>query len=227
MIKRKFIITGLMGLAVGLGSVAPQQTSASVIKQQFKYGLLKTTQAEYKNADTSTVFKTGKTGDFITIKKLVTNKDRQKRFKLSNGTFVVADTNNVQKITNSYKKYYVHVNSTRIIKAKKGFAYYKTVNSNKKVGHVSAGSYVHVTGIGYTNAGTPMLKAANGSYLTANREFVSTSKGYQNPKRYLQVQNTKIKPTGTIGYTLKHGYEGVKTWKIKRHLGIGGQGNYE
>lgn len=34
---------------------------------------------------------------------------------------------------------------------------------------------------------------------------------YQNPKAYYQVQDTQIKPYGKVGYTVKKGYEGIKT----------------
>ena len=39
---------------------------------------------------------------------------------------------------------------------------------------------------------------------------------YQNPKGYCQVQDKQIKPYGKVGYTVKRGYEGIKTWKIMR-----------
>ncbi|MFC6254719.1 NlpC/P60 family protein [Secundilactobacillus hailunensis] len=42
---------------------------------------------------------------------------------------------------------------------------------------------------------------------------------YQNPKAYYQVQDTQIKPYGKVGYTVKRGYEGIKTWKIMKKMG--------
>lgn len=54
---------------------------------------------------------------------------------------------------------------------------------------------------------------------------------YQNPKKYYQISSTQIKPVGKVGYTVKVGYEGIKTLKIMRRLGINmgplGYGHYE
>ncbi|HBF73853.1 MAG TPA: peptidase [Lactobacillus sp.] len=41
---------------------------------------------------------------------------------------------------------------------------------------------------------------------------------YQNPKSYYQVQDKQIKPYGKVGYTVKRGYEGIKTWKIMKKM---------
>ena len=43
---------------------------------------------------------------------------------------------------------------------------------------------------------------------------------YQNPKQYYQISDKQIEPVGKVGYTVKVGYEGIKTLKIMRRLGI-------
>lgn len=54
---------------------------------------------------------------------------------------------------------------------------------------------------------------------------------YQNPKQYYQISDKQIEPVGKVGYTVKVGYEGIKTLKIMRRLGINmgpiGTGHYE
>lgn len=41
---------------------------------------------------------------------------------------------------------------------------------------------------------------------------------YQNPKPYHQIHYTQIKPYGPVGYTLKPGFEGIKTWKVMHRM---------
>ena len=43
---------------------------------------------------------------------------------------------------------------------------------------------------------------------------------YQNPSSYYQVQYSKIKPVGQVGYNLGYNYEGIKTWIVLGRLGL-------
>ncbi|GLB47340.1 hypothetical protein WR164_13190 [Philodulcilactobacillus myokoensis] len=53
----------------------------------------------------------------------------------------------------------------------------------------------------------------------AKQSTKESKKKFQNPKRYYQVQYQQIKPDGKIGYTVKPGFEGIKTYKIMKRLG--------
>ncbi|TPR40041.1 peptidoglycan endopeptidase [Apilactobacillus micheneri] len=65
----------------------------------------------------------------------------------------------------------------------------------------------------------------------SNNNVNAKAKEYQNPKRYYQISDKQIKPVGKVGYTVKVGYEGIKTVKIMRKLGVNmgpiGTGHYE
>lgn len=113
-------------------------------------------------------------------------------------------------------KYYT--DNPTIVKVKKGLYTYKDVNKTKKVKLVHKGTMLHVTGVSKTKKNTPVLKVSGGKYITASKQFVAKTAGYQNPKKYYQVHNSQIKPYGTVGYTVKRGYEGIKTWKIMKKM---------
>ena len=52
-----------------------------------------------------------------------------------------------------------------------------------------------------------------------NSDDASVAPAYQNPNGWLQIQNTQIKPVGTVGYDLYNGVEGIKTWLVRRYFG--------
>lgn len=105
-----------------------------------------------------------------------------------------------------------------IVKVKKSLYLYKNVNRTKKAQLVRKGTMLHVTGMAQTAKKTPVLKVSGGKYATASKVFVAKTAGYQNPKKYYQVHNSQIKPYGKVGYTLKRGYEGIKTWKVMKKM---------
>lgn len=62
-------------------------------------------------------------------------------------------------------------------------------------------------------------------YHIAKNRWVSGSQvyeilPYQTPHRYFQVGYSRIKPVGSIGYSLGYNYEGVKTWLVLGKLGL-------
>ncbi|MFJ8262899.1 DUF5776 domain-containing protein [Rummeliibacillus sp. NPDC094406] len=114
----------------------------------------------------------------------------------------------------------------KIVKVKSGIYSFKDVELKEKDKILRKGSYLHVKGVVETEKGTPRLQLTNGQYITANKQFIVKTKGYQNPKQYFQVQYEQIKPTGKVGYNLSRGYEGIKTWKVMRRLGIIGTHGY-
>lgn len=61
---------------------------------------------------------------------------------------------------------------------------------------------------------------------TTSTSNQATVKNYQNPKRYHQISYTQIKPYGKVGYTLRRGFEGIKTWKVMHRLGTWNGRNY-
>lgn len=210
-----------------ISSVNEKSVQAKVITSKFSTGLIKKTTNEYGDLDSTTKVAILKKNKVVEIKSLTKNTKGLYRFQLSTGKYITADTASVQKLISTYKKYYYVKPSMSIIKVLHKVGYYRSPIATKANKYLSKGNYAHILSVAYTKAGRPMLKTSNGEYITSNREWVANSKGYQNPKKYFQVQNSKIKPAGTIGYTLKRGYEGVKTWKVKRQLGIGGRSWYE
>lgn len=75
------------------------------------------------------------------------------------------------------------------------------------------------------------LIIASISAVSLLRNVHASAHVYQNPKQYYQIADKQIKPVGKVGYTVKVGYEGIKTLKIMRRLGINmgpiGTGHYE
>lgn len=61
---------------------------------------------------------------------------------------------------------------------------------------------------------------------TTSTSNQATVKNYQNPKRYHQISYTQIRPYGKVGYTLRRGFEGIKTWKVMHRLGTWNGRNY-
>ncbi|MGX9134214.1 DUF5776 domain-containing protein [Rummeliibacillus sp. JY-2-4R] len=113
-----------------------------------------------------------------------------------------------------------------IILVKSGIYTYQDIDFTKKIAFQKRGTFLHVKRVVETKRGTPRLQLTNGQYVTANKYFVVKSKGYQNPKAFYQVQYKQIVPTGKVGYTLSRDFEGVKTWKVMRKLGIIGTHGY-
>lgn len=105
-----------------------------------------------------------------------------------------------------------------IIRVKKTVIYYKNAARTQKIKAIKKGHYAKISKV-ITTGKHPVLKTKTGKYVTANKAFVAKTAGYQNPKKYYQVNYTQIKPYGKVGYTVKRHYEGIKTWKIMRRLG--------
>lgn len=105
-----------------------------------------------------------------------------------------------------------------IIKTKKAVASYTTATKAKKSITYKKGAMVRVTGVYTLTDHAPMLKTSTGRFITANKAFVAKTAGYQNPKKYYQVQYHQIKPYGKVGYTVGRGYEGIKTWYIMKRM---------
>ncbi|WP_238141091.1 DUF5776 domain-containing protein [Pediococcus damnosus] len=228
MIGKKIVLGSAVLLSLlTISGVNAKPAQAQAITSKFSTGLIKKTTTEYAGLDSTAKVATLKKNQVIKINSLKKNAKGLYRFQLSTGKYVTADTASIQKLIATYKNYYYLKPSTSIIKVLHKVGYYRSTSATKATKYLTKGDFAHVLGVYYTKAGRPMLKISNGEYITSNRSWVANSNGYQNPKRYFQVQNSKIRPAGTIGYTLKRGYEGVKTWKIKRQLGIGGRSWYE
>ena len=58
-----------------------------------------------------------------------------------------------------------------------------------------------------------------GNNTWVNSDDATTATIYQNPSGWLQIQNTQIKPVGTVGYDLYNGVEGIKVWMVRRYFG--------
>lgn len=106
-----------------------------------------------------------------------------------------------------------------IIKTKHSLVLYKDAAKTHQAAKVSAGHFAKITKVVKQDGKAPVLKTNTGKYVTANKAFVQKTKGYQNPKKYYQVQYHQIKPYGKVGYTVKRHYEGIKTWYIMRKMG--------
>lgn len=114
-------------------------------------------------------------------------------------------------------KYYT--TNPGIIRTKKTVVYYQNAAQTKKAATIKADHYAKITKVVIVKGHAPLLKTNTGKYVTANKAFVAKTAGYQNPKKYYQVNYTQIKPYGKVGYTVKRNYEGIKTWKIMKRLG--------
>ncbi|WP_372791779.1 DUF5776 domain-containing protein [Lentilactobacillus sp. SPB1-3] len=105
-----------------------------------------------------------------------------------------------------------------IIRVNKTVATYQTADKGLKTSALKKGSYAKVSAVTNEKGHAPMLQLSNGNYVTSNKAFVTKTAGYQNPKKYYQVQYNQIKPYGKVGYTVKPGYEGIKTWLIMKKM---------
>lgn len=129
--------------------------------------------------------------------------------------------------TNAYaEEVSFYTSNPVIIKVKIPTYTYKDIELTQKIALQKKDIYLHVKRLVKTDKGKPRLLLTNGKYVTANKLKVLKTRGYQNPKRYYQVQYKQIKPTGKVGYNLARGFEGVKTWKVMRKLGIIGTHGY-
>jgi cell wall-associated NlpC family hydrolase len=105
-----------------------------------------------------------------------------------------------------------------IIRTKHAVTEYSSATKTKAGKTLKANSYAKITDVIETDGHAPILKTSTDKYITANKAFVTKTTGYQNPKAYYQVQYNQIKPYGTVGYTVKRGYEGIKTWFIMKKM---------
>lgn len=125
-------------------------------------------------------------------------------------------------VTANADKNQYYKNNPSIVRVKKTVAKYKTESRSNQDGTYHRGDFVKIASVDRKN-----LKTSSGYYITANKDFVSKTAGYQNPKRYHQVNYTQIKPQGKVGHDIGVGYEGIKVNKVMRHLGTyGGYNKY-
>ena len=112
-----------------------------------------------------------------------------------------------------------YTTNPKIIRTKRAVTYYRDSAKLHPDQKVSANHFAKITKVVTLDGHAPVLKTNTGKYVTANKQFVVKTSGYQNPKQYYQVQYHQIKPHGQIGYTVKRHFEGIKTWYIMREMG--------
>ncbi len=112
------------------------------------------------------------------------------------------------------------------IRAKKNLTLYKDSALKQKSGSMAKKSYSLVSKLSKNADGVPVLKLKNGKYIAAKKSYISVPKLYQNPKKYHQIHYTRVKPYGQVGYTVKRGFEGIKTYLIMKRLGTYNGYNY-
>ncbi|MFC6275142.1 DUF5776 domain-containing protein [Levilactobacillus tangyuanensis] len=105
-----------------------------------------------------------------------------------------------------------------IIKTKHAVTMYNNAQKTSKSKTLKAHNFAKITGVVTSDGHAPMLKTSSHKYITANKAFVAKTAGYQNSHKYYQVQYHQIKPHGTVGYTVKRNYEGIKTWYIMKRM---------
>ena len=105
------------------------------------------------------------------------------------------------------------------IRAKKNLTLYKDPALKQKSGSMAKKSYSLVSKLSKNADGVPVLKLKKGKYVAAKKSYISVPKLYQNPKKYHQIHYTRVKPYGQVGYTVKRGFEGIKTYLIMKRLG--------
>lgn len=106
-----------------------------------------------------------------------------------------------------------------VVRLKKTVTLYKNSSLTKKSQTAGKGTHYLVSKLTKNKDGVPVLKLHNGKYVAAKKSDLATVKPYQNPKQYHQVHYTRVKPYGKVGYTVKRGYEGIKTYLIMKRLG--------
>lgn len=106
-----------------------------------------------------------------------------------------------------------------VVRLKKTVPLYKNSALTKKAQTASKGTHYLVSKLTNNKDGVPVLKLHNGKYVAAKKSDLATVKPYQNPKQYHQIHYTRVKPYGKVGYTVKRGYEGIKTYLIMKRLG--------
>lgn len=106
-----------------------------------------------------------------------------------------------------------------IVKTKRSIRLYHDAARTKPAGTVKQNHWLKINHVVKKDGQIVALETNHQQYLTANQAFVVKSRGYQNPKRYYQVHYQQIKPEGQVGYTVKRGFEGIKTWYIMRKMG--------
>lgn len=107
----------------------------------------------------------------------------------------------------------------QIVRTKTAVNLYRNAARTKKVKAIKKGTFLKIADVVQRNGKITALETNHKQYLTANQSFVAKTAGYQNPKKYYQVHYQQIKPYGKVGYTVKRGFEGIKTWYIMRKMG--------
>lgn len=83
---------------------------------------------------------------------------------------------------------------------------------------LAKGSKWKVTATGTSANGAQWFQLGINQWINANG--AQQQSVYQNPSQYWQITNTQIKPQGTVGYNLRLGSEGIKTWLTLWWLGL-------
>lgn len=141
----------------------------------------------------------------------------------SNG---VASQSVINQPSNTLQKKSYYKSNPKIIQLKETTSLYKDRNLTVSSQKVKKGERFVITNLYDLNDGKKVLKTADNHYLNADTTLSKKIKGYQNPKQYLQVQGTQIKPYGKVGYELSRGYEGIKVWKVMHKVGTWSGTNY-
>lgn len=118
------------------------------------------------------------------------------------------------------------VKKPTVVRTKRALPLYQDSALNKKSSTAAKKSYYLVSSLKKNKADIPVLKLHNGKYLAAKKRDLTVVKPYQNPKKYHQIHYTQVKPYGQVGYTVKRGYEGIKTYLIMKRLGTYNGYNY-
>lgn len=129
---------------------------------------------EYSSTSFTTANKKGKLAKNKIVKTvgIAYTKAGTPRLKTEKGTYITANKTYVLKVVDDIGKYITFVPDEIVVKKavyKYSSTSFKTAN---RQGKLKSNTIVKIKDITYTSSGTPRLKTADGTYITASKEYV-------------------------------------------------------
>ncbi|MCM3316952.1 DUF5776 domain-containing protein [Rummeliibacillus stabekisii] len=126
------------------------------------------------NFSSSTKVKTVKANTILSTKAVKYTKSGTPRLQTTDGKYITANRKYVTKVVSNVSDFYTTPPAKIVVSKASGASTYSTTNftSLNKLRTLPKNTLIDITGVEYTAGGTPRLRTANDTYITANKQYV-------------------------------------------------------
>lgn len=134
-------------------------------------GTLKKTYA-YTDTSFKTIKQTLPAGSVIHISSIKWSNGGTPRLYTTEGYYVSANKQIVVAANKNIESYYTFINSTGVINTLTKVGVYSDTNFTRRVKTYRGKTALKISGLAWSNGGTPRFKLSNGTYITTNRHSI-------------------------------------------------------